>query len=1000
MALPHSASLPCSLLCSLASQLNETYKIDFGSLKQIRRDDADRWRFIKRGGTAADGPPGANGFVAADDAADDEVKDADADEEEEAPKKKGGKAAAAKPAAKGKAKAAAAAAKDEPAPAAAAWSVPATDSPFKKGAAGVAPTPREPVKKDEDTAAAMSDDEESVPNGKARSGGGAAAAAASSKPAAAAAASSASGAEEKKLRAELESMRKQMADLESELETSQSAAEAAQKKLAAEVARLNSAAAENKSAAAEIKKAQEEAESLRTKNAALTKSLATSDARATKAQSELTAAQEAARKAQAAADEVSKKLVAATKAQQSAEARASKAEAASAATASAVADLAALRTKYASVLSAIKPVAATFGLAPTTVIGAAIIEFDKNGGVFKAGAGAAAPAAAAAATPAKKRGRDDEDQEEEDEENAATQEIVSTAKKARPTPAAAPTSAASARASDDERHSDAPSDDEGGAASPRAAASRNIDDDATQPMVAPNSDDEGMTDVKGAGAGAGAGAAAGKFLHNPNALDSALISKVGDKAVPLCVAAVPLTSASGPHLVIVGGRNGSLQLYEMAPSVPARLLPLSMVHRPPHKHAPKESPPAGEDGEQYALTSHVLAMAVVPLKPASGSYLLFAGEGRMLRVYNLTIASAAGKLALLTEFDVGASSWVTCLTRLYAPASVRQANQEHVGVGISGAAQVVQIYSIATGGASAVVKLERSLPTRSDEVRALAQLRRDGRLVVAGCSALLEGSMNEGGSIELHAWDGAAKSRQSVAITCTRARAWLIMELHRRSLFSHRFLSSSVCVLQVLGPRFAGSSYDRSALQLGRRSERHWSWRCRSAVGRLRVLQQWCSSARALHLRYRCTRSRCQRGQRGGEEQSIARGEHVHVDCGEPEPTQSLRRDDVRRSVTATLTHDGQTEPAERVQSARCEGSLICCCPSVRAPRRSPGKLIVYELNGDKHNTKLATISAHGDSDHDDGTHCFIVSSRPDNSAPVMLTVGGINQLKQWNERK
>ena len=67
---------------------------------------------------------------------------------------------------------------------------------------------------------------------------------------------------------------------------------------------------------------------------------------------------------------------------------------------------------------------------------------------------------------------------------------------------------------------------------------------------------------------------------------------------------------------------------------------------------------------------------------------------------------------------------------------------------------------------------------------------------------------------------------------------------------------------------------------------------------------------------------------------------------------------------------------------------------------RCAGKMIVYELNGDKNNSKLATIAAHGDSDHDDGTQVFIVSSRPDHSAPVLLTVGGINQLKQWNERK
>ena len=920
-SLPSSACVGSPLLL-LAGQLNETYKIDFTSLKQIRRDDADRWRFIKRGGSATDGPPGANGFVADDDAEADEVKDADAaDEDEDAPvpKKKGAKAAAAKPAAKGKA---AAAKKDEPAPPpAAAWSVPPTDSPFKKGAAGVAPTPRDPVKRDEDAAAPMSDDEESVPNGKARSGGTAhaAAAAASSKPAAAAAASSSSGAEEKKLRAELDSIRKQMADLEAELETSQSAAEAAQKKLAAEVARLTSAASASKAAAEESKKLSEEVESLRAKNAAATKSLAQSDARAAKAERELTSAQEAAHKAQAAADEVSKKLAAANKAQQAAEARATKAEAASAANASAVADLAALRTKYASVLTAIKPVAATFGMAPTTVIGAAIIEFDKNGGAFKAGAASAAPAAAAtaaaaAATPAKKRGRDDEMQDDDDE-NAATQELVSTAKKARPTPAA-PTSAASAaspRRDDDERHSDAPSDDEGGAASPRAAAaSRNIDDDATQPMVAPNSDDEGMADAKPA--------AASKFLHNPNALDSALISKVGDKTVPLCIAAVPASSASGPHLVVVGGRNGSLQLFEMAPSVPARLLPLTMAHRPPHKIAPRESPKAGEDGEQYALTSHVLAMVVVPLK-APGSYLLFAGEGRLLRVYTLTIASAAGKLSLLTEFEMGKNSWVTCLTRLYAPASVRQANQEHVGVGVSGEGHLVQIYSIATGGAAAVVKLERSMSTRSDEVRALAQLRRDGRLVIAGCSALLDGSMNEGGSIELHAWDGAAKSRQSGthlhcalrACCCVPAPCVLLLIL---------LSLCSVCVAQVFVSRSASASDDRPAVQFDRGAQRHGTRRRGSNGGRIRVLQQRRETAGAVHVRHSGARPGRVGSQRRSQEQSLARREHIHVSGGQPEPTEQMRGYDVRR-LDRRDKHSNRLQ-SKLMQPKACDAQLGC----------------------------------------------------------------------------
>jgi len=692
--------------------LNDTYKIDFRSMRQVRRDDDSRWRAIKRGGSVTDKPPKG---VADDD--EDEASAAAEEEEEPAPKKPAAKAAPKKAAvkktakqadeddeaeeeappakaAKGKAKAAAASDDVETDPA---WTVPATPSPFTKDAAAAAAKPAAP----------------------------AAAAAAPAPPAAAAASVAVPGpSAELKLRAELDSLRQQLADVESE----QEAALAANKKALADAAQahktaldkaLAEAAASHKAALAEAKAVSEHAAKVHHSDLAVAKNATT-------------AAKNEAACAKAEADSLAKELAAAKAA--SAKAAQSAREASEAR-----AEAARLRSLYATLIAAIKPVAEAFGLSKASPIGKIVAEWDQAGG----GSALGAAAAASTAEVGKKRGRD----AEQDEPEVSEDEAPPVAKKAR-----APAAAAAA----------AP-------ARPAAAAvvpAPSEDDDATQPMVA---QDEDMPEERAAAA---ASASVRKqpapYAGTPVSMSPQLVSRPSDPAV-LSVAAVRAQGGEGERVIaLTGCINGGLNLWSFTTtpgsSISASRLELELRDRAKHPFATLAL--AGDEGD-WSKTAYVAALIALPLlSDATGnSFLVLAGEGRLLRSYLLTLDSAGSQGTLKLQpgaLDLGDGSWVTCLTRLTDPAAGRDSQTAYVGVGVSGAAHSVRVVRVAVGGAAAAAKpvQVRSLPTRSEEVRGVAQLPSSGRLVAAGCSVALPGLKDEGGAIELWSFAGAADGAQ------------------------------------------------------------------------------------------------------------------------------------------------------------------------------------------------------------------------------------------------
>jgi hypothetical protein len=230
-------------------------------------------------------------------------------------------------------------------------------------------------------------------------------------------------------------------------------------------------------------------------------------------------------------------------------------------------------------------------------------------------------------------------------------------------------------------------------------------------------------------------------------------------------------------LALVGSLGGRIALYEFAPAAKtARALPLD-IKRPAHKYAnaAARASSAGEDGESYSLHTHVHALLVVPLASSSRTHIVFAGEGRLLRVYALelgvgvVVASAPAKAAPggsslkhLAEFDVGEGGWVNCLARLHAPAGSRDAGQLFVGAGVAGLPHCVQVYACGSGSSLLAPTLHKTYPSRSDEMHGLDQLS-DGRIVVGGCSGPVAGAAGgeEGGCVELWSWATGAVASSS-----------------------------------------------------------------------------------------------------------------------------------------------------------------------------------------------------------------------------------------------
>jgi hypothetical protein len=913
--------------------LNDTYKIDYRQLRQIRRDDDSRWRAIKRGGSATDPPPkvdGDDGDEGEDDGVD-EGDDGEADGRDEKPKAKTkakaapkaaakakpkakakGKAAAAaaadeeeeeeeavaaaeeeeakaapaKPAAKGKAKPAAAAAAAAPAASASAsmetdpaWTVPATPSPFSKEA----------------VAAAAAEQAAAKP----------AAAAAASKPAPAAAASAGNSATEAKLRSELDSLRQQLADVEAEQEESSAAskktlADAA----AAHKAELAAATAAHKQALADAKAQQDRAANAaqaaltaaKNEVAAIKGELAAAKNDATAAKNEANAA-----KAEAAA----------------AKAAAAKAAAAAREAADARAEAARLRALYTTLVGAIKPVAEAFGLSKASPIGRILAEWEATGG---GSAPTSASASAAAASAAKKRGRDEEEGnatgDDEDEPPAAKKARAPSPPAVAARPAAKPAAAAAAAA---------------------LPAPSYIDDDATQPMQAP--EDEPMAPAAAAAASVPASAkpaaTAAPFLPVPVRLEGQLVSRPSDSAA-LSMASVRAQGPGGAKsIALVGALNGAISLWSFnsaatGPTAAARLELTQDKARDVHPHATLAV--AGDDGD-WSKTRYVSALLVLPLLSDAGgnTFVVLAGEGRLLRSYALTLdaAGSQGSMKLLPGgvIDMGDGSWVTCLTRLVDPAAAAGSKMAYVGVGVSGAGHAVKVVRVALGGAVAAAKpvQVRSLPTRSEEVRGVAQLRSSsGRIVVAGCSVALPGSLDEGGAIELFDFEGAADGAQG--------------ELLKHDLTVHPSIGLRCNGIRVVAPSSAGGGES------------------------LLCAFEFCANgARQLTL-YTFDRA-------GMRDVSVTNLEAKHAPPAD------------ENTFTSIAVAPLESGPSTTRALAMTYG----------------GKLLCFDLTGETAGPRklLASAHAHGEAPQEDSTHVFVLEP-PGAARPIILTTGGKSELKLW----
>jgi len=895
--------------------LNETYKIDFVNMRQVRRDDSSRWRAVKRGGSADDPLPNPDG-------------DDDDEEEEEA-------AAASKPA---------------PKPAAAA---PPADEPKKLARKKTVDRKAKGKKEDEDegTVAAAS------PEPSAAAYTSPVSAAPSSASAAVAPASSSTAAAPKDDSALL----RQLADIESELDESH-------KQLKSLREEFNRAKEEHKRSLGEmekkrtndvtkIQKEKAELESALDQERAATKQ---AKAAADQAQVETRKALESARKAQQDAsdarsemDRLSKSLAASDANVRALEARLS----------SSAAESSRIHSAMEKLVDAIKPIAAAFGIDARSPIGRAITQWerDKMERERTGGAGAAANdehmddtapsgAASASASSPRKRGRGHDDDDDDAGKSDSKPPIDKRSRTLAPPPAAIAADAVDATIP-------APS----------------LDDDATQAMVAPIKDDDNMSDVEAATAptspapsssAAAAAAAARKvkspapFLTQPTQLRPTLIS-FHPKPAPLCFAPVSLDSSTthalqlsvnddgdNAQLSLVGCRDGHIELMELNGSTGEWCFrPMSIEGRPKHKFAKPPSKASSEDGEDYSQAGHVHALLALPVERSDSSddeasFLVAAGEGRLLRWYMLRVGAKHASLKWIDEVDVQGGSWITCMTKVRAPTSAGAdvASKLFVGVGVSGVNHCANLYEVnltSVVTASGRPPLRFSVASGSEEVRSLTQLS-DGRLVIAGCSFVLENATAaqkraagataadalEGGSIEVVTW----KTTQ---------------EPPQKALLKH-----DVHVLSSIGLRCNGVSViPASGSDSGDKLLAAFEY-CFTGHRRL-VLFSFASGAGSMDI-------------------SSVDIESKHL------PSQ-----------------DENTFTAVQVASRPHENKA--------ALMTYGGRMLLYDLEAKK---KIGTLNAHGETIVEDGPSCFIAPAPSSGSWPLLLSSGGNAEVKIWTTAK
>lgn len=685
--------------------LNPTYKIDFTLMRQVRRDDEDRWRIVKRGGDPSDPLP---------------KDDEDEEEEEEA-------------------------AASTPAPAAAAPAKVTKKESVNKRAtkkADAAPPPDEDVVS---VAPSMSLASTAV------------------LPAAAAATSSVDhSAERAALERQVASLKSQMSSLENELETALAGrkedADAAQKSIA--------------SLREDVQRA------LDVGKRGIIDALAQAKKEQDRVVKELVAAAVAPHEKQEKA--LNQQLAQLTKEKASLSARISSLESEVARSRTLQEELEESHSLYATLIHAIKPVVAVFGIDVNTPIGKAIAAYEKLEKGGKISPTTAAAAAAAAAAPNKKRVRDqDASDADEEEEERPKPKVMKKARVAPSTPPPAPASPVTPP-----RPAPVPAP----AAAPAAAAALDDDEDATQPMIAPEmrEDAGAVADVDMVVEPSAVPPPARTFTFDPAQLKG--VSLVLKDRTPLSFAHVPCRSTGArDHLIVVGSRDGALDLIVDQPTASISLVKPSKVGTAPSNP---------DDGEDYSLTSHVLTVSVLPLPardgtPSDTDFLVCAGEGRHFRVYRLSLGTTGdGHVAVSTfaksqEFDIGAGSWVTAIAPLRAPSSSSESSngRAYVGVGVSGLEHCVRLYYFTPTAASPSFNLKHTYHVRSDEVRGLTQLS-DGRIVVAGCSSALDGDLNECGSIEIWSFESTEPARartflqndirvpSSIGLRCNAVEAW------------------------------------------------------------------------------------------------------------------------------------------------------------------------------------------------------------------------------------